>query len=95
MSRLGSACYAIGAVKPYMAQGTIRMIYFSYFHSVMTYSLVFWGNSPHSINIFRLQKMAIRIITKSGSRDSYRELFKGNFASSITVYIFSFVHSQQ
>jgi hypothetical protein len=41
MPKLGSACYAIRAVKPYMAEGTIRMIYFSYFHSVMTYGLVF------------------------------------------------------
>jgi hypothetical protein len=67
MTRLGSACYAIRAVIPYMAQGIIRMIYFSYFHSVMTYGLVFWGNSPHSIHIFRLQKRAVRIITNSGS----------------------------
>jgi hypothetical protein len=71
MSKLGSACYAIRAVKLYMAQGTLRMIYFSYFHSVMTYGLVFWGNSLHSIHIFR-----IRIITNCGSRDSCRELFK-------------------
>jgi hypothetical protein len=42
----------------------------------MTYGLVFWGNSPHSIHIFRLQKRAIRIITNSGCRDSCRELFK-------------------
>jgi hypothetical protein len=76
MSKFGSACYAIRAVKPYMAQGTLRMTYFSYFHSVMTYGLVFWGISPHSIHIFRLQKRAIRIITNSGSRDSCRELFK-------------------
>jgi hypothetical protein len=76
MSKLGSACYAVRAIKPCMAQGTLRLIYFSYFHSVMTYGLVFWDNSPHSIHIFRLQKRAIRIITNSGSRESCRELFK-------------------
>jgi hypothetical protein len=38
--------------------------------------LVFWGNSPHNIYIFRLQKRAVRIITNSGNRDSCRELFK-------------------
>jgi hypothetical protein len=46
MSKLSSACYAIRAIKPYMSQETLRMIYFSYFHSVMTYSIIFWGNSP-------------------------------------------------
>jgi hypothetical protein len=40
MSKLGSACYPIRAVKPYMAQGTLRIIYFSYFHSVMTYGFL-------------------------------------------------------
>jgi hypothetical protein len=48
MSKLGSA------IKPCMSQETIRMIYFSYF-IVMTYGIFFWGNSPHSIHIFRLK----------------------------------------
>jgi hypothetical protein len=52
------------------------MIYFLYFHSVMTYGIIFWGNSPQSIHVFRLQKRVIRIISNYGSRDSCRELFK-------------------
>jgi hypothetical protein len=52
------------------------MIYSSYFHSVMTYGIIFWSNCPHSIHIFRLQKRVIRIITNSRNRDSCRELFK-------------------
>jgi hypothetical protein len=71
MSKLGSACYTVRAVRPYMLQDTIRMIY-----SVMTYGVIFWGNSPHRIHIFRLQKRVIRIGTNSRSRDSCRELFK-------------------
>jgi hypothetical protein len=63
MSKLSSACYAIRAIKLYMSQETLRMIYFSYFHSVMTYGIIFWGNSPFNILIFRLQKRVIRIIT--------------------------------
>jgi hypothetical protein len=43
---------------------------------VMTYGIIFWCSSPHSIHIFRLQKRVIIIITNSRSRDSYRELFK-------------------
>jgi hypothetical protein len=76
MSKLGSACYAVRPVKAYMLQETLRMIYFSYIHSVMTYGIIFWDNSPHSIHIFRLQKRIIRIITDSRSRDSCRELLK-------------------
>ena len=38
------------------------MIYYSYFHSVMTYGLLFWGNFLDSIKNFRLQKKIIRIM---------------------------------
>ena len=61
-SKLSSACYAIRSVKPYVTTNTLKMIYYSYFHSVMTYGLLFWGNSPDSIKIFRLQKKIIRIM---------------------------------
>ena len=51
------------------------MIYYSYFHSVMTHGLLFWGNSPDSIKIFRLQKKIIRIMVGCRSRDSCRKFF--------------------
>ena len=44
--------------------------------TIMTYGIIFWGNSPHSTNIFKIQKRIIRIMTKSRSRDSCRQLFK-------------------
>jgi hypothetical protein len=51
------------------------MIYYSYFHSVMTYGLLFWRNSPDSIKIFTLQKKIIRIMTGCRSTDSCKKLF--------------------
>lgn len=43
MSKLGSASYAVRAIKPYTSYGMMRMVYSSYFHSIMTYGLIFWG----------------------------------------------------
>jgi len=40
-SKLSSACYAMRSVKPDVTINTLKMIYFAYFHSVMTYSLLF------------------------------------------------------
>jgi hypothetical protein len=74
-SKLSSACYATRSVKPYVTLNTSKMIYDSYFHSVMTYGLLFWRSSPDSIKIFRLQKKIIRIMTGCRSRDSCRKLF--------------------
>jgi hypothetical protein len=61
-AKLSSACYAMISIKPYVTINTLKMIYYSYFHSIMTYGLLFWGNSPDSITIFRLQKRIIRIV---------------------------------
>jgi hypothetical protein len=75
-----------------MLQEAIILIYITHFHTVMTYGIIFWGNSPHSINIFRLQKRVIRIITNSSSRDPCRELFKKLKILAIqTQYIASFL----
>ena len=51
------------------------MIYYSYFHSIMTYGLLFWGHSSDSIKIFRLQNEIIRVMTGCRSTDSCRKLF--------------------
>ena len=61
-SKLSSASYAMRSVKPYVAKNTLKKIFYSYFHSVMTCGLLFWGNSPDSIKIFMLQKKIIRIM---------------------------------
>jgi hypothetical protein len=38
-SKLSSACYAMMSFKPYVSTNTMKIIYYSYFHSVMTYGL--------------------------------------------------------
>ena len=52
------------------------MIYYSYVHSIITYAIIFWGNSSHSISVFKIQKQIIRIMTNSRGRESCRQLFR-------------------
>jgi hypothetical protein len=59
-----------------MALEALKMIYFSYFHSIVTYGIIFWGNSVHSQYIFKIQKRIIRLIANLGVRDSCRCVFK-------------------
>jgi len=47
-----------------------------FFHSVMSYGIIFLGNLSHSSIIFRIQKKAIRIMEGCGNRVSCRNLFK-------------------
>jgi hypothetical protein len=74
-SKLSSACYAMRSVKPYVTTNTLKMMYYSYFHSVMPYGLLFWGNSPGSIKIFRLQKKIIRIMMGCRNTESCKNCF--------------------
>jgi len=88
--KLNKACYVIRTLTFLRSAGVLRMVYFSCFHSIMSYGIIFWGNSPHSINIFKIQKIIIRIMTNSNSCDTCRTLFHqlGMLPLS-TQYIFS------
>jgi hypothetical protein len=90
MVKFSSACYAIRSLRPFVSHESLRMIYFSYFHTVMSYGIIFWGNILYSNNIFKLQKKILRIITYSRNRDSCREPFKElNILPFYSQYIFS------
>ena len=89
-NKLNKACYAIRAIKPYLTLKALKVVYFSYFHAVMSYGIIFWGNCSSSIDIFMIQKRLIRIITNKSRCDSCRDLF--NQLQILTLpsqYIFS------
>jgi hypothetical protein len=75
LPKLSSACFAMKSVKPFVSQQIMQIIYYSHFHSIMSYGLIFWGYSTISMRVFRVQKRIIRIMTGSKSRDSCRKLF--------------------
>jgi hypothetical protein len=70
--KLSSACFAVRAVKPFLSQESLRMVYF-YFHSIMSYGLLFWGNSYHSNTVLKLR---MRIMMGIRGRESCREYFR-------------------
>jgi len=73
-----------------MTLNVLRTVYFSHFHSVMSYGVIFWGNSHLSNNIFKIQKRIIRIITNKGKRDSCQNLYKQlQILTLLSQYIFS------
>jgi hypothetical protein len=52
------------------------MVYFEYFHSIMKYGIIFWGNSTYVCRVFTLQKRIIRIMSGVGAKSLCRNLFK-------------------
>ena len=52
------------------------MVYFAYFHSVLQYGTIFWGNRTHAHQVFKLQKRVVRVMSGVGPRPSCRSLFR-------------------
>ena len=75
-SKLCKACYVLRCIRLLKSQDTLISVYKTYFHSLISYGIVFWGNSSNSLHVFWLQKRAFRIITGSRPRDSCRGVFK-------------------
>jgi hypothetical protein len=73
--KLNKAAYIIRSLKQVLSFESIKMVYYSVFHSVMSYGIVFWAISNYSNIIFKIKKVVIRVIT-NGNMDSCRELFK-------------------
>ena len=87
--RLNKACYAIGSIKPFMSLAVLKSTYYLYANSIMSYGLIFWGNSTDSDDIFKIQNRIIRIIMNSNKNASCRELFKKlNFLPLQSQYFF-------
>jgi hypothetical protein len=62
VTKLSSACYTIRTVKPFLPQEPMKMVYCSYFHSIIIYKLICWGNICYSNIIFRLQKKLLELL---------------------------------
>jgi hypothetical protein len=88
--KMSSACYALRYVKYSLPIGTLKIIYFAHIHTIMSYSVIFWGNSCFAKKVFILQKKIIIIISNAGPRDSCREIFKSMQTMTLhSEYIYS------
>ena len=81
--KLSSAAFAIKKVRQLTDVETARLVYYSYFHSILCYGMLLWGSASDINSIFILQKRAVRYIYTLRARDSLRDVFKD--AGIITV----------
>jgi len=56
MSKLNTEFFVILTIQAIMSPETLKMVYFAYIHSIMSYGIIFWGNQPYSDKIFKIQK---------------------------------------
>jgi len=90
LPKLSSACFVIQSMLSHCNTTTIKRIYFAYFHSILEYGIVFWGNSTESLKVFRPQRRVIRLMTGNNVRTSCRPLFpRLGIITLSSQYIFS------
>ena len=44
--KLSAATFAMRVEQPFLSLDSLKLKYYSYFHSVLTYGIIFWGNTP-------------------------------------------------
>jgi hypothetical protein len=93
--KLSSAYFAMRTITSLMKTENLKLVYFAYFHSIMSYGIIFWGNSTDCKKVFCIQEKIIRIMAGTKRRASCRELFKKfnilPLASEFLVSLSSFV----
>lgn len=77
-TKLCRSIYIVNKVKNILPKSALLTLYYSLFHSHITYGLSIWGNSDSSNKIFKLQKTIIRIINKRSYRSHTEILFKNS-----------------
>jgi hypothetical protein len=75
IKKLTIVCFMIRSVMPYMTQSSLANIYYSLFHSVLSYCIVFWGQATNTKKLFILQKRVVHLMTGYGYRHSCRNFF--------------------
>jgi hypothetical protein len=54
--KLSSVCYVMRKLSDILNIVTLRIVYFAYFQSLVTYGISFWGSSSTMHNVFLIQK---------------------------------------
>jgi hypothetical protein len=89
---MSAVSYSLKQVKYSLPIETLELIYNAHVHAIMSYGLIFWGNSPGAEKVFKLQKKIIRIITNTRPRDSCKEIFKNmQIMTLYSHYIYSII----
>jgi hypothetical protein len=90
---LSSACFAMRTTTSLKNRETLKLVYFDYFHSIMSYGIIFCGISTYRKKILYIQKKIIRIMAGIKGRASCRELFKKcNILPLASELLLSFFH---
>jgi hypothetical protein len=56
INKLTTVCFMIRSVRPYMSYSSLLKIYYSLFHSILSYGIIFWEQATYTKNFFIQRK---------------------------------------
>jgi hypothetical protein len=93
----------ISIAKKTLNQKTLLQLYFSFLYPYLTYCVLIWGNSPNTTlwPVYRLQKLAIRLVANIKRRDSSLSYCKTNqilrlpdiYTFNVGIFMYKFKNS--
>lgn len=87
---LNSAIFCIRRIKNIVTPEAAKLVYYSTFHSRLSYGVLFWGTSSSAQRIFLLQKRALRVLLGLAPLTSCREYFlREKILTLPAIYILS------
>lgn len=77
MSKISSGIYALSKIRHLCDLNTLKMVYFSYIHSTISFGISLYGatNKKNLDSILKIQKKAIRIMLNLKPQSSVKEYF--------------------
>ena len=88
-TRLSRVIFLIRNLKTILPASYLRNVYFAFFHSLITYGIIFWGNCCGVAKILILQKKIIRILTGLEINAHCKLSFKNlKIMTVVNLYIF-------
>ena len=89
-AKLNSICFTHRILSESCSLEILKIAYFAYFHSLLSYGIVFWGAQIQNLNkIFVVQKKCIRIISKVAPKTHSKPLFQNlQILPAPCVYIY-------
>lgn len=94
--KLASAIFAIKSIQRNVGASAALLSYHAYFHSLMSYGVIYWGFASGSNDIFLLQKRSVRAIFNLQRTVSCRPLFKRHriltFAAQVILDSCTLIH---
>jgi len=88
VNKLNKTFYVILHLSKTLDVESLKMVYYAYVYSTMSYGIMFWGNSFESEDVFRAQKRIVRVMVGADTLTPCRPIFsKLNVLPFPCIYI--------